>query len=1470
MIAFEGDYNMLVTWSLATQDYLNYFPGHSMGIRCIDFSTSGGYIATGSSDKFVILHNLYDESKNFYFSGHTNFVTSVSFSPDSRYLASGSYDKTIKVWDIIEKLDKFTLKGHTTFIRSVLFSVDGKFIVSGSGDKSIKFWNFNQKKEEFTLEGHSSDVYALSFSNDGKYLASGSGDHLIKVWNVQEMCEEFSFVGHLNTVNSVCFSSDGKFIASCSNDKTVRIWNITEKKPKEMFPEMHEDVKSVVFSPNGKLVAVGGVNGTIRVWDMIRGEIKFILEQAHDEYIRSLSFSPDSKLLASGSEDNKIKLWDTTVGAIISTNFSHLQSVRSVVFSNDGSYLASGSSDKTVKLWNVKNPLTMGEEFTFVGHYGSVNCVAFNTSVSLIASGSYDFTVKVWSVLAKEELYTLHGHSDIVRSVSFSPNGNSLASGSDDMSVKLWNVNSKTENVCFSTNDNTATAVSFSNDGGHLAIGLGNGDIKLWNIKQCQEEFTLKGHTNWINCISFSPDGHSLISCSRDETVKLWELKENLKTYHQESNRSIEFIIMSPDSNYAITGTEDEKTDIWNIEENKIEYSATHFKNNESTSAFSFKGKYIAVCFEGRKIRLYNTREHIETILDNHTEKIIFVTFSKDENLFASSSADHTIKIFNLDTMELHQDFSVGKQIATCLQLSSTTEFIAYGLSDFSILIKRTDDLNEIFYSKLHSGTVNWVEVSNDLKYIASISADNKIKIVNVETRQCEFDYTILSSYVLSICFSNDSKHFFVHTRSGFKIFDVLKKSRVRNMEILEIENFMIRCKIKDHKFNFKLNKAFDPNPVLKRIMEYQTKYNCNLHIKGNVVDTNLNYYSPSSTLDPSYQNFLTFKGAEAILRKSKNIKISQRHTEILISELKYTALHIASYKGDKTALKKCLKPGSDIIIKTDLFGKSPFFYSITKKHQKCVQILLNYLIKLRPENKNTFYCSLNSTRNDFILIINNSSKQLPAYLNKIIIDYEIVSVPLTHTLPKFILSDCFIPNVKEFVIKKKKMDIPATLKQTAFKMPIEPYSKENLQVLESVLNCYNTKIYDNIAIKYMIDYNWHAIYAWAIIYSLVIILNIVVFLAAVFFSESNNLILIPFLVLTTLLVAWEAMQLKSVGKSYFTHPLNYIDITSLFLSYYWILAVFFGFSKYYQEFVLTCLMFFRGLTCFRIIKGVRYYINLVLSSVDSIKYFILLFFYSTLFFGVLFYIGAQKSVGIATLIEKSWSLNFTGDFQLENDDTLIYFSIFLATIVNQILMLNMLISILGDSYDQFMIDKNIIDYREKIDLIMEVQTVFSCKRIMKKKRRFFHILASPLEEEEINKNDWDGKIVYLEKKTEKKIEEVLVKSRKSEENIVRKIHQSEQRTFQNETEIYNDLKGIVSSVNEKVIDIDRKMVEREKRLLNDFANIITTLQPNLPEDTSSQRIEEMSGVNERIRVMESRIQNMEEGLTEILNHIRK
>lgn len=113
---------------------------------------------------------------------HIGLINALVFSPDGKYLASGSADKTICLHDTNTGELLYRFKGHEDSITALTYyPLVGIVLTSGSTDGTIRTWNTFNKRPLRIYSGHTEKVTALAYSPDGT-LVSGSKDGTVLIW----------------------------------------------------------------------------------------------------------------------------------------------------------------------------------------------------------------------------------------------------------------------------------------------------------------------------------------------------------------------------------------------------------------------------------------------------------------------------------------------------------------------------------------------------------------------------------------------------------------------------------------------------------------------------------------------------------------------------------------------------------------------------------------------------------------------------------------------------------------------------------------------------------------------------------------------------------------------------------------------------------------------------------------------------------------------------------------------------------------------------------------------------------------------------------------------------------------------------------------------------------------------------------------------------------------------------------------
>ena len=213
-------------WNFETQES-RAIPGyHKLGsVVAVDLSPDREIAALGLENGEIQLLEL-NSGRPFGqpIAGHKGAVRSVVFSPRGDKLASGGSDKTVMVWDVYSQKGLGMCTEHKGGVFGVAISPDGQHLASGCGSETIKFWtlaNVNTGSVN-SISYHSSVIRTLAFSVDGRTLASGSEDNTVKLWNIalRQEVASFKYEAH---VRLVAFAPDGNALAVITDDGTLRI-----------------------------------------------------------------------------------------------------------------------------------------------------------------------------------------------------------------------------------------------------------------------------------------------------------------------------------------------------------------------------------------------------------------------------------------------------------------------------------------------------------------------------------------------------------------------------------------------------------------------------------------------------------------------------------------------------------------------------------------------------------------------------------------------------------------------------------------------------------------------------------------------------------------------------------------------------------------------------------------------------------------------------------------------------------------------------------------------------------------------------------------------------------------------------------------------------------------------------------------------------------------------------------------------
>ncbi|KAI3450698.1 hypothetical protein Pfo_007363 [Paulownia fortunei] len=307
---------------------------HFGSVNCVRWAKHGRYIASGSDDQVILVHERKPGSGTTEFGsgeppdvenwkvaitlrGHTADVVDLNWSPDDSTLASGSLDNTIHVWDMSNGICTAVLRGHSSLVKGVAWDPIGSFIASQSDDKTVIIWRTNDWSLAHRTDGHwakslgSTFFRRLDWSPCGHFITTTHGfqkpRHSAPVLERGEWSATFDFLGH-NAPIIVARFNHSMFRRNFSNSQDLKTASVgwtngsSKTEGKDLQPY--------------NVIAIGSQDRTITVWTTASPRPLFVAKHFFTQSVVDLTWSPDGYSLFACSLDGTVATFHFDVNEI--------------------------------------------------------------------------------------------------------------------------------------------------------------------------------------------------------------------------------------------------------------------------------------------------------------------------------------------------------------------------------------------------------------------------------------------------------------------------------------------------------------------------------------------------------------------------------------------------------------------------------------------------------------------------------------------------------------------------------------------------------------------------------------------------------------------------------------------------------------------------------------------------------------------------------------------------------------------------------------------------------------------------------------------------------------------------------------------------------------------------------------------------------------------------------------------------
>ncbi len=576
-------------------------------------------------------------------------------------------------------------------------SKDGSFLVSGydnelSNKVDVVFWDLKKAKKicddgkpskggckMHTFPQHHGKVQALDFSCDARYLASlgGRDDNNLIVWNV-------------STGKPICGSPAANDSALCvrwlnkRNDRFVtcgnyhcRVWQLCPKTPK-MHPmdvvmgTMRRELQCLAISNDDIFAFSGSKTGEVLKFTIDRDELKSFNEA--DQRRPSLQdYSRDR----------------------FSKGVKSVACITNPMTGNTNVLM--GAGDGTVQLLN---PKLIPIESHKAKLTGAVTSISLTPDAKRFYAGtnlSQRYVIEISTFKAE-----LNGtcHFGEINDVKFPKNCSDLFVTASVQDIRVWNKKLHQELIRIEVPNIACKAIELDPIGSCIVSAWSDGKIRAFLPESGKAKFIIPdAHLDSVTALSIcgdhEADGQSwrFVSGGKDGKVRVWKVSASHQTMihsMKEHRGEVHSIMCNKDGTQAISSSSDASCIIWDVKQ----------------------GVRIMALFESTIFR--------DAIMH------------PDESQYLTCGTHKKITYWDAYDASAIREIEGGNAEMTCLEIASNGNFFISGSADRLLRLWHYDDGITVGVGKGHSGTVNRVAFSPDLRTIVSVGSEGGIFIWNV------------------------------------------------------------------------------------------------------------------------------------------------------------------------------------------------------------------------------------------------------------------------------------------------------------------------------------------------------------------------------------------------------------------------------------------------------------------------------------------------------------------------------------------------------------------------------------------------------------------------------------------------------------------------------------------------------------------------------------------------------------------
>ncbi len=611
------------------------------------------------------------------------------------------------------------------------YSSDGRFAIYPVGSY-IAIKNLSTDRLSF-LDGHTDNVTCVAMSHDGNILATGqkciSGVKAdVIMWDltgayklcdagkdlIGDSCRIRTLKQHIARVQDISFSQFDDYMATLGgqDDNAVVVWRVDNGEAVCGAPAATDSAKCVRWlnGRNDRFVTAGTFH--LRVW-----QVDFQLPKLHPmdakfgqirRTILSMVIEEDDHFCYCGTETG-----DVLKLKIDRNEFKSYNDPDTLIPSMAG-ISKERFSQAVLCIKTVVNPAT--GNYNIVAGAGDGTLVYLNQTLKTVSDKRLSLLGGVTSIVSHPS-----GRKFMVGTMQ----SNTYDVGLDFQSCIMIN----------SCHTNPVNQVCFPEGTSDLCITASTGDIRVWATSTGKELLRIAVPNLECHACEVTPSGSSIISGWSDGKIRAFypetgKIRFVIPDAHTGACMSL--AIADDDSRgpyRLVTGGAEGRVRIWNCtpQHQAMVASLKEHRGPVYCIRVAPSGDTCVSASHDGSCIMWDLKRYVRTMAFFEPNVFKAVVYHPDESQLLTCGTNHKITYWDAVDGTAIREIDGGDDFMNCVDIDPSGEFYVTGSDDKLLKIWHYDEGLAVAVGKGHSGNINAISMSPDLKTIVSVDSAGSI-----------------------------------------------------------------------------------------------------------------------------------------------------------------------------------------------------------------------------------------------------------------------------------------------------------------------------------------------------------------------------------------------------------------------------------------------------------------------------------------------------------------------------------------------------------------------------------------------------------------------------------------------------------------------------------------------------------------------------------------------------------------------